>query len=222
MHPKPANLDPAQLAALQSALHDGSLAASRALATWLGKPSVVEIDSLQQLSLNAATGVLSNETNSHDEPVCCCCSRMSGALNGYLILAFDDSSGLALADLVENVAVGTHTSWTELATSAALETANILSCAFLNSLWDHVSETGADGLLPSPPQFCRDYAESVLQFVVMDQASTSDQIIMANTQFEIDGASSCWTMLFVPDPRSLLTLSRYLPVAAPRTEKVDP
>jgi len=40
-----------QLAALKSLLHRGSQNASIMLAKWIGKPSVVEIDSLEQLEL---------------------------------------------------------------------------------------------------------------------------------------------------------------------------
>ena len=51
----------AQLAALESAFHQGSADASQALAKWIGKPSVVEIDSLEQLPLEEATDLLPHE-----------------------------------------------------------------------------------------------------------------------------------------------------------------
>ncbi len=204
-------LDAGKLQALRGALHDGSALASRALADWLGKPSVIEIDSLEQLSLQEATGVLSVGADSDDDPVCCCAVHMSGALTGHLILVFDDSSGLALADLLLDQPPGTHTAWTEMARSAALETANILFCSYLNSLWNHLAApANAGGLLPTPPRFCREFAESLLQFVLMDQAMVSDHIVMARTRFEIDGESLNWTLLFVPDAPSMSRLPLWL------------
>ena len=119
-----------QLAALESSFHQGSADASQALAKWIGKPSVVEIDSLEQLPLEEATGLLA----AGDEPICFCSAEIKGLLTGEMILAFDDASGLALADMLLDQPRGTADEWTEMAMSAALETTNILCCAYLNSL----------------------------------------------------------------------------------------
>ena len=196
----------AQLAVLRSVLHEGSLDASRGLADWIGKPSVIEIDALEQLSLAEATGWLTTAGHPQGEPICFCVATMSGVLTGQLILAFDDDNGLALAGLLLDDRVSGQQEWTEMAVSAALETANILCCAYLNSLWKQMAATGGSGgLLPSPPAFHRDYAESVLQFALMSQAMQRDHVILAKTRFEIDDAALHWTLLFVPDA---LTMTR--------------
>ena len=196
-------LDARQLAALRSSLHLGSEEASQALAKWIGKPSVVEIDSLEQLPLEEATGLLA----AGDEPICFCSAEMKGVLTGQLILAFDDASGLALADMLLDRTRGTTDQWTEMATSAALETTNILCCAYLNSLsssFARSSETSE--FLPSPPKFSRDFAACLLEFALMGQAMASDQVILAQTRFEIDGTPVNWTLLFVPDAQSMASL----------------
>ena len=108
-------LDARQLAALETSFHQGSADASQALAQWIGKPSVVEIDSLEQLPLEAATELL----DAGDEPICFCAAQMNGLLTGELILAFDDASGMALADMLLDRPPRTTDEWTELATSAA-------------------------------------------------------------------------------------------------------
>ena len=100
-----------QLAALQSAFHQGSADASQSLAKWIGRPSVVEIDSLDQLPLEEATGTL----GVGDEPICFCSAEMQGLLTGELILAFDDASGLALTDMLLEQPAGTTRDWTEMA-----------------------------------------------------------------------------------------------------------
>lgn len=196
-----------QLAALETALHRGSADASEALGKWIGKPSVIEIDSLKQLPLQEATGVLA----AGDEPICFCSAEIKGLLTGEMILAFDDASGLALADMLLDQPQGTATEWTELATSAALETANILCCAYLNSLARSFSAAEASGLLPSPPRFSRDFAESLLQFAVMGQATTSDHVLLAQTRFQIAAVPVNWTLLFVPDAASMARLPELLP-----------
>ncbi len=192
-----------QLAGLTASFHQGSADASRALAKWLGRPSMVEIDALDQLPLEAATGLLATG----DEPVCFCSAEMSGALTGELILAFDDASGLTLADMLLNQPPGTTVEWTEMSTSAALETTNILCCAYLNSLSEILAKSGKQPeLLPSPPQFSRDFAESLLEFALMGQAIANDHVILARTRFEIDAAPVNWTLLFVPDAESMARL----------------
>ena len=196
-----------QLAALESAFHRGSADASAALAKWIGKPSVIEIDSLEQLPLEDATGVLAEG----DDPICFCSTELKGLLSGELILAFDDASGLALADMLLDQPQGTAAEWTEMATSAALETTNILCCAYLNSLSESLARPGdAPGLLPTPPRFSRDFAESLLQFALMGQAIASDQVILTRTKFEIDATPVNWTLLFVPDAESMSRLSELL------------
>lgn len=194
-------LDASQLAALDSVFHRGSADASEALAKWIGKPSVVEIDSLEQLPLDEATGVLG------DEPICFCSTEIKGLLSGEMILTFDDASGLALADMLLDQPRGTAAEWTEMATSAALETTNILCCAYLNSMCRSFSKSGElSSLLPTPPKFSRDYAASLLEFALMGQAIASDQVILAQTTFTIDAMPVNWTLLFVPDAQSMSRL----------------
>lgn len=200
-------LSESQLQALKASLHRGADAASTTLARWIGKPSIIEIDSLVQLSLEEATGLL----GTGEEPVCFCSVEMNGVLAGELILAFEDASGLALADMLLDQPPGSGEQWTEMATSAALETTNILCCAYLNSLSQSISrvEPSAE-LLPSPPKFSREFAESLLEFALMGQAMVGDQVVLAQTRFEIDSTPLNWTLLFVPDGPSMSRLAGLL------------
>jgi chemotaxis protein CheC len=210
-------LDANQLAALQSLFHQGSAEASQALAQWTGKPSVIEIDSLENLPLEEATSLLA----AGDEPLCFCTVEMQGQLTGKMVLAFDDTSGLALAGMLLEQPQRTIGTWTELATSAALETTNILCCAYVNSLSRTFSKAAESfELLPSPPKFSRDYAESLLEFVLMGQAVASDQVILAKTTFEIDRAPVNWTLLLIPDAESMLRLADLLTAPASGIEEL--
>ena len=206
--------DRRQLAALESTLHQGSIEASQALRTWTSKPSVVEVDTVEMLPLEEATGLLM----AGDEPLCFCSVAMTGLLGGELLLVFDDASGLALADMVLDQPLGTADAWNELTRSAALETANILSCAYLNSLARNYADLRVEHehaapaeLLPSPPRFNRDFAESMLEFALMDQAMASDHVIVVRTRFEIDASPVHWTLLLVPDAASMSRLSELVP-----------
>jgi chemotaxis protein CheC len=176
---------------------------------------VIELDALEQLPLEQATDLLATS----QEPICFCAAEIHGRLTGQMILAFDDASGLALADMLLEQPPGTTQTWTELATSAALETTNILCCAYLNSLSRTFSQVVPScELLPSPPSFSRDFAESLLEFALMGQAIASDLVILARTRFEIDATPVHWTLLFVPDAPSMLGLP---PLLAPPPVRLE-
>jgi chemotaxis protein CheC len=195
-----------QLETLRQAFHAGSIRASEALAAWINRSSLVEIDSLELLALADATEIL----GSAEVPMCFCAVRMTGLLTGDLMLAFDDASGLALANMVLETPAENF-DWNELAKSAVLETANILSCAFLNSLSTTlaVCDESAE-LMPTSPEFRRDYAESLLEPALMGQAIASDQVIIVKTSFEIDETPFKWTLLFLPDADSMWRLVEML------------
>lgn len=201
------SLDAAQLEALGKVLHAGATEASAALSGWIGRPTEVSSDAVEQFSLQDATSVLGDG----DEPICFCVVELAGVLSGCMILAFDDRSGLALADLLLDQPRGTATRWDEMETSAALETTNIVCCAYLNALSRSFprgtsSSAGDPEMVPTPPQFSRDYATSLMEFALMGQVVVSDRVLLARTQFRIDGEPVDWKLLLVPDAESMVTL----------------
>jgi chemotaxis protein CheC len=197
-----------QLADLTTLFCRGSDDASGALARWLGRPARISVEEVEQVPLSEATAVLGEG----EGPVCFCAMALEGRLTGELILAFDDASGLALADVLLERPVGTATEWGELEQSAALETANIIGCAYLNALAR--SFRPGDGaeveLLPSPPRFIRDFAPSLMEFALMNQAVVSEFVFLTRTEFHIEATPVDCNLLFVPDMASLDALRELL------------
>lgn len=196
-----------QLRAFGRVLHAGAAEASQALTGWTGRQTQITLDAVEQLSLHDATGVLGDD----DAPMCFCVVELAGVVTGCMVLAFDDESGLALADLLMDQSRGTASEWGEMETSAALETTNIVCCAYLNALsrtFPHVpADNEADpAMVPTPPRFSRDFASSLLEFALMGQIVASDQVLLARTQFHIDGEPVDWKLLFVPDAASMALL----------------
>ena len=194
-------LSDSQLQRLAEALHLGASQASLAMSTWLSVPSLVEFDTVDQLPISDAPDVLGDA----DQTLCFCSLEMTGSLTGQIVFAFDDSCGLSLSDLLLDRPVGTATDWGELEQSAALETSNIIGCAYLNSLTKHLTESNGETLqlIPSPPTFLREFAGSMLQTVFLGQAMVSDFIFVAKATFQIRGELLNWIMLFVPDAPSM-------------------
>jgi chemotaxis protein CheC len=179
--------------------------ASGALSRWLGRSVSVVVGRVDQVDLAEASEVL----GPGDTLVAACPMELSGVLTGQIILVFEDHSGLATVDLLLHQPVGTTTSWGELERSAAKETANIVGCAYLNSLAAHLPEVDGQSLaslLPGPPGFRHEFAASLIEFALMDQAAAGDQLLVINSTFSTDEAKLDWSLLFVPSGASLETL----------------
>jgi len=206
-----------QMEQLTELFRCGASDASQALSVWLGRHASVCVDQLKQLSLDEATESLGPA----DAILCACIMGVTGGISGQMLFCFDEESGLLLCDLLlgrDGVVGrdGVATEWGELETSSAMETANIVGCAYLNSLANAMpsfSSPVADclgktshGWVPTPPQFVRDFAASILQFAVMNQATEFDTVLVAQTRFQIDDQPVAWTLLLIPDANSLTSI----------------
>jgi chemotaxis protein CheC len=191
----------------------GAEAASQALSKWLDQPARLTVSEVDEVDLAEAAELLGPA----DELVAACVLELSGRLTGHLLLVFGDRSGLALADLLLRQLVGTATSWGELERSAAMETANIVGCAYLNSLSAHLPAPGSapSPILPSPPTFRHEFAGSLLEFAVMEQAIRLDRVLLAVTRFETERLELDWSLLLVPSGESLEAIAATL--AKPET-----
>jgi chemotaxis protein CheC len=196
---------------LATILELGAENAASAMSQWLGRTVRLHVSTIKQVTLEEASEVL----GPGDELVAACAVEMTGALTGQLLLVFEDRSGLALADVLLGQPAGTAVAWGELERSAACETTNIVTCAYLNSVAAHlpgVSESlGQSAVLaPGPPTFRHEFAASLLEFALMDQAMSSDRLLLADTQFSVEETRLDWALLFVPSSESLRVLASAL------------
>lgn len=206
-------LTTAQLDRLTALFHAGAADASTALSRWLVRDARVQVNSIEQLSIAEASSLL----GASDVPWCACVMGVEGFLTGKMLFCFDDASGLQLcrylidesSDSIGNGSNGEvePMQWSELETSAARETANIVGSAYVSSLTESMS---SGPLLPTPPIFVREYAASLIEFAIMDQMVNSDQVLFTRTQFYIDGTPILWSLLLIPDATSLEVLSDWL------------
>lgn len=174
--------------------HRAADEASTALSKWLGRRTRISIRDVRGLPLEEAVGVL----GAGDMPLVACAMRISGAVDGVLVMACDDEAGLALADLLLGRDAGSSQEWGEIETSAAVETANIIGCAYLNAMAEG-DRGGHDTLLPSPPWFVRDYAAAVMEAIVMPQAMVANEVFLTHTDFVIEDSPITCSLLFVPE-----------------------
>ena len=188
----------------------GAEGASHALSQWLGEEVRLAISDIELAELAQASELLGPS----DTLVAACAMGLNGRLTGSLILVFEDQSGLALVDLLLRQPVGTTTSWGELEQSAAKETTNIVGCAYVNALAAHLPNAGMDSgeLVPTPPTFLHEFAGSLLQFALMEQALELDQVLLIRSEFagSRQGLNLNWTLLFIPSRAALDELASSL------------
>ncbi len=169
--------------------------ASAALSKWLGRPTTIAINTVAALPLPEAVGML----GAGDLPLVACAMHITGPFTGLLVLTCDDTSGLALAEMILAGAGGSGRDWDDLQRSALVETANIIGCAYLNTVARPAESGETDAIMPSPPWFIRDYAAAVMQSIVMTQAISSDKVFLTHSDFAIAGSPVTCSLIFVPE-----------------------
>jgi chemotaxis protein CheC len=212
-------LTDAQRHLLRMIFDRGAEGASQALSKWLGEEVHLTISEVEMVELVQTAELLGPA----DLLVAACSMGLTGRLTGLILLVFEDRSGLALVDLLMHQPVGTTTDWGELEQSAVKETTNIIGCAYVNALATHLpgfvsqatdqAESASDGeLIPTPPTFVQEFAGSLLQFALMDQALELDQVLLIHSQFGSgrQGLNLNWTLLFIPSRASLYALAALL------------
>lgn len=191
---------------LSAIFERGAEDASNALSRWLGQPVRLTVSEVDEVDLSETTNLLGPA----DRVVAACVMNLQGRLTGQLLLVFEDRAGLALADLLMRQPAGTSRTWGEVERSAATETANILGCAYLNSLATHLPAAGTSAFVPSPPTFLHEFAGTLLEFALMDQAIRLDRLLLVRTRFETEQTELDWSLLLVPSGEALGWLSASL------------
>lgn len=187
----------------------GAEGASLALSKWLGREVRLAVSDVELVELEQAGELLGPP----ESLVAACVMGLTGRLTGSILLVFGDRSGLALVDLLLHQPIGTTTSWGELEQSAAKETTNIVGCAYVNALAAHLPGGDGDGeLVPTPPTFVHEFAGSLLEFALMEQALERDRLLLIRSEFAggPDMPQLNWTLLLVPSPAALEALAASL------------
>lgn len=190
---------------LRTILERGAENASLALSKWLDRPVRLELGEVGLVPFEQATEAI----GPGETLVAASAMSFAGRLTGQLILVFEDKAGLALADVLQGLPIGITLEWGDLERSAAQETANIVGCAYLNALASHLPG-GPETIAPGPPEFRHEFAASLIEFALFDQAIQADRVLLIETRFHADPLESGWSLLFVPSASSLAELASIL------------
>ncbi len=184
--------------------------AAESLAAWIGHPVRLDWTRPETVAVEDAADLFGPA----DAEVAACVLGVSGSARGRFVLIVDAPSiarfvsammgqGPALSDEALKLAREDQASfWDELARSAALETANIVACAFLNALaqsWEEGGESQGVRLIPTPPQFTLDFAGSLSQMLLADIAADSHGVLLTKSRMHVeDVAGGDWRLVWVP------------------------
>ena len=135
-------------------------------------------------------------------------SRLSESA-GRLLLAWtpEAAAGLISVALMQGEVSAEPESWTETERSTLAETANVVGCAFLNTVAESV-EHGAQGglsLIPTPPFVEQQFAGSLMESAVIEieareLAEMGDRIWSASSSFQVVGRSIATRLVMVWQP----------------------
>ncbi|MGB0714954.1 MAG: chemotaxis protein CheC [Phycisphaerae bacterium] len=181
--------------ALRTVAVNGAYNASRALSKWLHRGVRLNTDGFRMVPITNVASTVCGE----DETVAAVHLPLDGDLDGHLLLVFPEKVGLALSDMMMQLPVGTSKAFTDLEESCLCETGNIVGSSYANSLakWLELS------IEPSVPTFACDMASSILDPLLMEQAMSHDEVLMASTEFLLDGDRVEWSLLLLPTNDSL-------------------
>lgn len=185
--------------------------ATESLAAWIGHPVRMDWSRPETVAVEEAGDLFGPA----DSEVPACVLDVHGSATGRFVLIVDAPSVARFvsammgtgpdvpAETLKRIEQDPGAFWDELARSAALETANIVACAFLNALarcWSEADTVGGPvELVPDPPRFTLDFAGSLSEFMLADIAEDSEGILFTKTRMQVeDMTGGDWKLVWVP------------------------
>jgi len=192
-------------------LKEAGRKAAESLGTWIGHPVRMDWTRPETIAIEEAGEIFGPP----ETEVAACVLEVHGTARGRFVLVID-AAGIArfvnamlgkgtevTDEQMRNIAEHPFEFWDELARSAALETTNIVACAFLNVLAKSFETSAAPKseveLVPTPPTFTLDFAGSLSQLLVTDIAEDCDGVLLTKSRMHVeDAADGDWRVVWVP------------------------
>lgn len=127
--------------------------------------------------------------------------ELKEGIPGHLVFLFSEASAKHLCEKLtkRKLEVDGPEVFDGLSRSALLETANILACAYLNSLGTQLGTKS----FPGPPMFIHDLTQSIVESVLNLQATQQEEALAAEVDFKVEGKALSWGFLFLPNLKVL-------------------
>lgn len=180
--------------ALRTIAVNGAYEASRSLSKWFKRGVRVMTDGFAEFSLEEMTALAGEP----DETIIAAHMAVTGDLEGHLLMTMPQDTTFRLVDLLLDQPEGTTKIMGELEMSCVQETANILASTFMNNL--------SSGLRihaePTSPVCIQDMASAIIESTLTEQAMSTDKILLAKSDFLLDGFWINLGLFLIPTPES--------------------
>ncbi|HMK46187.1 MAG TPA: chemotaxis protein CheW [Methanocella sp.] len=121
------------------------------------------------------------------------------ATAGFLYNLFPESSALRIVDRLMGLESGTTRDLDEMSQSAIMEVGNIITSSFCDAVADFLGIT----MIPSPPSFVCDMADSIVENTLIEISMMADEVIIFRTDLADDEHIFEGYVLMFPNPDTL-------------------
>ncbi|OVE82735.1 hypothetical protein BVY03_00225 [bacterium K02(2017)] len=179
-----------KLKVLKTVVRHAGEDASQMFTKWLRSDVTIKMDEINLVSFESIFGSL---TDAPEVSVGLYMSTLDGVEGGVLFL-FSEPVALNIVDMLIKKELGTSKEFTELEKSALKETANIVGCAYINSLGKNLELK----ITPSQPIFIHDMTEAIFGSVLMEQAQYQNEALFIKTELNHKGSKLDFQFYFLP------------------------
>lgn len=187
-------LDPKEKQILQVISSNAAVDASKTLSKWCRSDIRVTIDKVELIPFQEVVA----RTGSPDSVSVGLYTHIEKGVTGSLLLIMSEPSADSLLNLLIKKRVNSerkpNQELTEIEKSALMETANILSCAYLNSLRMGLQVE----MIPGPPVLMHDLTQSIMDSILMEQAAYQDESLFFDVAFAHHEIKLNWHFFYLP------------------------
>jgi chemotaxis protein CheC len=184
--------------ALQELANIGAGHAGTALSQMVGKEIQMGIPHVEIIDLDEILTLVQDE-----RIVVGVFLRISNEVPSYVLLMIPRNSAFSLADLLmgrEKVTLDEKRVLSEMDESALNEVANVMICAFFDSISELLQMT----IIPGPPQLAYDVPEAVLDYVLIQIGQVANEVVCFNVDLKEEKLDNFKIDMFLmPEPQSI-------------------
>ncbi len=192
-----------QLRALRILAERGTERAAASLSEMVGQRVVLRLLEIREVPLPRAFEVIGTP----EAVVVAVYVGFEGDLRGHVALIFDLMEARRLVDMLTGEEPGTTSELGEIGLSALAEVGNLTGSMFVNTLADALGMT----VHVIPPAVAQDMAAAIISTIAAEVGQVSDVLIAIRTEFSIANRAVNGEFLVIPDPQSLVSITRGVP-----------
>ncbi len=198
-------LDEAQKDALKEVANIGASHAATALSKMINKDIDIDVPKIEITPLSETINCVKDEKIGVGIYL-----QITDTLPSYVLLIMPKESAFALAGLLTGENDETKNILSEMDQSALKEVANIIMCAFFDSITALIDVP----LVPSPPALAYDEPVAVMDYVLIQIGEVADTAVVFNANLEVEKTQKInINMLLLPEPKSVKVLLEKLGIA---------